>query len=304
MIEGLDGSMEMVDISLDERGEVLPPKHDKKIIMDADTLVYGAATKFEEEVPVWLEEDSYEEGTTWVLDEESAKADIKEKIEYILNKVGGKVENLELHFTGTPYSFRYALLADAFPEDESMWYKAKRKSKHKPPGLKELKEWCCEVYPHGIIHHKWEADDAVTLRMLEEGDNAILAAVDKDVLYNLPGRHFNYYSSQRYGIDMTWVNVSPQHAQWHKYYQTIVGDKSDNVPGLPGIGPKKAKRFLDLDMEEKDMWQAVLSAYNKHCKYGDPEEMAILNHRLIRMDQLVRKDNGCQIELWEPTKIQ
>ena len=53
MIDGLGmDSLELVDIDLDNRGNVLPPKHDKKIIIDADTLAYQVCRQLELSNPI------------------------------------------------------------------------------------------------------------------------------------------------------------------------------------------------------------------------------------------------------------
>ena len=299
MLDGLDGSIDIVDIDLDRRGNVATPKNDKIIIIDADTLVFGTCTQLE-----------YEIFDEWELDIDAAFLHFKAKLDYILEQVGGKPENTELHFTGSPYSFRYSLLLEAFPHNPEKWYKARRTKKHKPAGLKELKELICEVqdregWRKAIIHDKWEADDSVVLRKKEEGDNGIMCAVDHDLLENIPGRHFNYYESQMHQINMKWEEVTEEEATYAQYLHCIVGDKSDNVPGLTGIGSKKAAKFLEPGMTESEMWEAVLAAYNRHCDYGDPEEMALLNMRLVNVNQLHRKENGeCQVILWEPMKEQ
>ena len=295
-LEGLDGLEEIVEIDIDSKGKVIPATHDKTIIIDADTLVFGTCTMFE-----------YEMFDEWDLPLDQAYANVLDKLDYILEQVGGKRENTELHFTGSPFSFRYTLLLEAFPDDETMWYKHKRKKNRKPAGLTELKEMVVEHNPvrECQIHQKWEADDYTVLRKKELGDDCIMCAVDKDLLYNTPGKHFNYYSSVKHQIEMCWVEIDEHDAYYHTHLQTIMGDKSDNVPGLKGIGPAKAAKFIDKDMTVNEMWEGVIAAYNRHCDYGNPVDMAILNRRLICMNQLKRKENGeCQITLWEPTKVQ
>jgi hypothetical protein len=294
MIEGVDGLDELVEIEIDSKGKLIEPKHDKTIIVDADTIAFGTCTQFE-----------YELFGEWEISLDEAFANFYDKLDYILEQIGGKRENTELYFTGTPYSFRYALLAEAFPQDESMWYKAKRKGKRKPAGIRELKQMIVErsdMVRTAQIFDKFEADDYVTLRKEEEPE-AILTGVDKDVLLNTPGRHFNYYSSMKHQIDMKWVDVTPEQALYHIHLQTIIGDKSDNVPGLPGVGPAKASKFIEHGMTEREMWEAVIAAYNTYCDYGDPEEMALLNTRLIRMNQLVRNGDNIDIVLWSPNQI-
>lgn len=282
----------IVDIDLDLKGGVMPEKHDKKIIIDADTIVFASCSVCEYEVQV--EEDG-ELITDFDIDLDNALQHAKGKLDLILDSIGGKEEHVELHFTGGKQSFRYHLLEDAFPDDIEMHYKHKRKKKKAPAGLHSLKIKMLEHYP-GEIHWAYEADDIVVQRKKYLGDDAILCAVDKDVIKNTTGLHWNYYESNLYGIEMKWVDISEEEANYNQYLQVITGDKSDNVPGLHGIGPKKAEKFIELGMTEDELWDGVLAAYTRHCKYGEPLDMAILNMRLVNMHQL---NTQGEIELWQ-----
>lgn len=283
---------ELVDIDLDGKGEILVPKHDKRIIIDADTVVFASCTVCEFEL------NDMESGEIiYDIDLENAFTHSKEKLEFILDSIGGKVENTELHFTGGKESFRYKLLEEAFPGQEHRQYKFKRQKKHTPAGLDELKAKMLEHYD-GKIHYDFEADDIVTYLKKQHGDDSIMCAVDKDVWRNTPGIHWNYYSSLKYNIDMKWVEISEDEAVYYQYLQAIIGDKSDNVPGLHGIGEAKAAKFIEIGMNESELWEGVVTAYVRHCDYGDPYDMALLNMRLVNMHQL--QDN-MEIKLWEPS---
>jgi len=309
----------IVEIELDVKGNVMPGKHDKKIIIDADTIVFASCSVCEYEVQVlgeaFLSKEEMAEARdmkTW--DEESftyrdidvsqALVHAEEKLQLILDGIGGKLENVELHFTGGRSSFRYDLLKEAFPNDEEMHYKFKRKKKSAPCGLQELKELMCTRH-EGQIWYEWEADDVVVLLKKLHEDNSILCAVDKDVLKNTIGKHWNYYEAGYLAnpIIMKWDEFDEDEANYNQYLQVIVGDKSDNVPGLKGIGPAKAAKFIEVGMSQSELWEGVIAAYNKHCKYGEAEEMAILNMRLVNMHQLYEMPNlEYNIDLWSPEK--
>jgi hypothetical protein len=283
--------MEMVELDLDIKGNVKPPKHDHRIIMDADTVVYASCAVCEFEAY-----DAEKDEMVYDINIQDAVEHAKGKIELILDLIGGKWENLEVHFTGGKNSFRYDLLTEAFPDSEHMHYKAKRQLKRTPVGLTALKKELLKII-EGAMHYEFEADDVVVMLKKKYGADAILCAVDKDVLGNTPGTHWNYYDSQKYGIEMKWVDISEDEANFNQYMQAITGDKSDNVPGIPGIGPKKAANFIELGMTEEELWGGVLQAYLKHCKYGDPLDMAILNMRLVSMHQL---NENMEVVLWNP----
>ena len=307
---------EMVDIEIDDRGDLLAEKHDKVIIIDADTIVYAACAVCEYEVqvmgPDFMSEDEmmearsmprWDEATMTHMDIDPADAlrHATDKLTLILDRIGGKIENVELHFTGGKDSFRYDLLRDAFPKDEEMHYKFKRKKKPTPVGLQAVKELMCKLpgLMFSQIWYDYEADDAVVLRKKQEGENGILCAIDKDVYKNVPGNHWNYYEADWYEVPivMRWVETSDEDARFHQYLQAITGDKSDNIPGLKGIGPAKALKFIEPGMTNDELWEGVKAAYARHCTYGKPEDMALLNMELVNMHQL--QDN-MEIELWQP----
>jgi len=308
---------DMIIIDIDAAGNELPKKHNKIIVIDADTIAFAACSVCEFEVEVLGEEfhtkdemialrsnKSWNEDTFTYRDININEAVIhaKGKIELILDRIGGKVENTELHFT-SGRNFRYKLLEEAFPNEPEMWYKANRgKRKPAPVGLSKVKEGLNKHFK-SMYHTNVEADDYVVMRKEELKDNCILCAVDKDIYkntfdYGQP--HWNYYEAPwlKNPIKMRWISMSEKEARYNQYLQAITGDKSDNIPGLKGIGPAKASKFIDIDMSEEELWVGLETAYLQHCKYGDGTEMAILNMRLINMHQL--KPNG-EIILWSPS---
>lgn len=99
-----------------------------------------------------------------------------------------------------------------------------------------------------------EADDYIASaanHFLRLGIPHIVCSHDKD-LYQIPGEHFDLGS-----LDL--INISNQDAEYRLYYQILTGDTSDNIPGLPGIGEKKAEKIL---AESNGMYlQATITAY-------------------------------------------
>lgn len=130
--------------------------------------------------------------------------------------------------------------------------------------------------------------------------NFVMCAVDKDLLKSIPGKHFNYYSSDKHNIQPKFVEVEEAEAIMFNYLQAIMGDSSDGIKGVPGIGPKKAKKFLNKDMSELEMWEGVVKAYeSKGLTFVD----ALTTMRLVSIKQLKRQeDDGLAIELFDPFK--
>jgi hypothetical protein len=99
-----------------------------------------------------------------------------------------------------------------------------------------------------------EADDAVGIAAyaLPEEDS-IMVHIDKD-LNQFRGWHYNYRKKEKYYVSEFEGLVS-------FYTQILTGDRIDNIIGLKGIGPVKAKRILEKCTNENELYQAVLKAY-------------------------------------------
>lgn len=110
------------------------------------------------------------------------------------------------------------------------------------------------VISHRLFHY-WrfnlvegiEAEDAVSIMAYNEikinksFKNYVVVHIDKD-LNQIPGEHYNYKDGKS-------CFINNAKAEYNLYFQVLKGDKTDNVPGLPGIGDVKAKKILnDLNL--------------------------------------------------------
>lgn len=131
-------------------------------------------------------------------------------------------------------------------------YKGQRISE-KPVHLQALRchlvtSWGFEVV-QGI-----EADDAVGIAAYAvPEDETIMVHIDKD-LNQFRGWHYNYRKKEKYF-------VTEFEGLTAFYTQILTGDRIDNIIGLKGIGPVKAKRILEECTNENELYQAVLKAY-------------------------------------------
>jgi len=293
---------EMVDINIDCKGEILPQKNGKIALIDADTVIFATCSTLavtDDLLPEsFYTTDEWEEitsdpgysernNTLSFLNIEDALTHSKEKIDFILQRTG--CVDFELHFTIGRKSFPYAVSKD---------YKANRLGKPTPYGIMLLKEKFHSLYPDKVyMNTEWEADHIVVCKKRDFPDKYILVAVDKDVLYTLEGKHFNYYQSTLYNIDMKWVTVTKDEAMRRYYIQTLTGDTGDNVIGLKGIGPKKAEKALKHCTTPEECWDVVVAMYEKS---GRDIIDAITNMRLVDMTQLELIDNEYKVKLWRP----
>jgi hypothetical protein len=131
-------------------------------------------------------------------------------------------------------------------------YKGQRVSE-KPVHLKALR--CHLVTSWGFtVVQGIEADDAVGIAAYAvPEDETIMVHIDKD-LNQFRGWHYNYRKKEKYHVT--------EFEGLHSFYtQILTGDRIDNIIGLKGIGPVKAKRILAECTNENELYQAVLKAY-------------------------------------------
>lgn len=180
-----------------------------------------------------------------------------------------KGDEIEMKVILTPRTnFRYNIFPD---------YKNKR-----PPRSEsriELMKMVLErLKPWVEIHAGVEADDVV-IYYAKQG--WMVAAIDKDVINACPTYCYNYnkYVWEQPKSDM-------QIESWY-LMQALMGDSTDCIPGAKEIGEKGAFKIVN-DMSWKSFANII--------EYFDSYEDALLNMRLVRMDQW----NGKEVILWTP----
>lgn len=102
------------------------------------------------------------------------------------------------------------------------------------------------------IYNDLEADDIVS--MLQDNKNTYILSKDKD-LKQVPGFHYDETKNDIY-------YVSEEEAFKFLMKQLLVGDSTDNIPGVKGIGPAKASTILN-GQKPSDQIMAVISEYIK-----------------------------------------
>ena len=121
------------------------------------------------------------------------------------------------------------------------------------------------------VDDEWEADDLIKDRAIELGtDNVVICTMDKD-LKQIPGIHFDYYRkpSKNYDEFGKLIYNDPRGLAFYTQFeaslffwtQMLVGDRSDNIQGVKGIGPKRAEKLLKGLKTAKEMKETVLQTY-------------------------------------------
>lgn len=183
--------------------------------------------------------------------------------------------NRERKFAGKPEreyipNFRYAL-AKAKP------YKGTRKNP-KPFHFYNIIAHLRATYDTRVSEGGLEADDEMGIfQCSREEPDTIICSRDKD-LRMVPGHHYSWECGNQRSIGPTrtdqlgWLSKNESgkfigYGDLFFYYQTLVGDPVDNIPGLPGCGDVAANSILNETHSSEDAYQRVKQAYIE--KLGD-----------------------------------
>ncbi|MFW5742596.1 MAG: DNA polymerase I [Spirochaetota bacterium] len=147
----------------------------------------------------------------------------------------------------------------------------------------------------------YEADDVMAtlaLRAKDEGRSCFVVSGDKDLLQLVDGpvtilkpeTGGGFTEVDRDGVVETW-GVTPEQIL---DYLALVGDSSDNVPGVKGIGAKTAAKLL-ADYPTLDEIYAHLdeiSSKSQRQKLADGRDLAFLSRDLVRLETDVPLERG------------
>lgn len=212
--------------------------------------------------------------------------------------ISGVVEKLNsimssiLDATEVPCEYQgYLTGTGNFRHELSDIYKAQR-PKEKPIYHKFARQYLIDNWG-AIVVDGQEADDAIAIEATRLGfDNVIIVSIDKD-FKQLPCMIYNYQKQ-------TWHQSDEWQASVNFYTQILVGDASDNIKGVRGIGPvTAAKLFVDCKTEQ-DLYQTCLKAYEgksaTSLSISEAKEEVLKSGRLLWL----RREEG---QMWEPPSL-
>lgn len=136
-------------------------------------------------------------------------------------------------------------------------YKANRKDTIPPKWLQETRQYLILEW-NAETSDGCEADD---LLGINQNDNSIIASLDKDLLM-IPGQHYNWVKEE-------FTTVDYDEGIKHFWKQMLIGDKSDNIFGVAGLGKVKAARIIDPLDDEDEMFKTVFHLYD------DPQRFVV-----------------------------
>jgi hypothetical protein len=155
-------------------------------------------------------------------------------------------------------------------------YKANRVGLVRPEYLQNVREFMITDW-NAKIAVGYEADDAIGMAFDGTG---VICSIDKD-FKQIPGRHYNF-------VTFEFDDVDDYTAELNFWSSMLIGDRVDNIPGVPGIGKVKAPRMLE-GRTPKEMKEYVKEIYEGIDLDFD------LNYNLLR----ILRDEGDWYEINE-----
>ena len=234
------------------------------LLIDADIVAFKATASAE--TPV-----NWGDGH-WTLHcfEDAVALRIDEQITKLVDEA--PVQDCILALSDTNENFRKKV---------APYYKANRKDVRKPMLLPWARQYMMDKY-NTIIYKGLEADDVLGI-LGSNSSETIIWSEDKDLL-TIPAKHW---------IDGEVFEQDEAGADYNFYYQTLVGDNTDNYKGCPKVGSVTAHKLLGVNSS----WDTVVEAF---AKQGLSETVAIEQARLARIlrDGEYDTDTG-KVKLWK-----
>jgi len=154
------------------------------------------------------------------------------------------------------------------------------------------------VDAYGLVsmaHDDLEADDLIASavrRLTDRGHQVVVVSGDKDLLQLVSGRVLLW--------DPMNDRLMDENAVREKYglapsllldYLALTGDASDNIPGVPGVGPKTAARLLDRYGSLEGIYEHLPSMKASKMK----ERLAAHRNEAFLSRDLVRLEEGADV---------
>ncbi|HEY57786.1 MAG TPA: DNA polymerase I [Anaerolineae bacterium] len=152
---------------------------------------------------------------------------------------------------------------------------------------------------------RWAADDTGLGVKIVTGDRDLLQLVSERVIVSLPGRQLS--DAQDYTPERVFRKYGVRPEQFVDF-KALVGDKSDNIPGVRGIGEKTAAKLLQ-QYGDLDNLYAHLDELSPSLrkKLGAGREDAYLSRELARIvtDLPVRLDlEQARPDRFDPARVE
>jgi DNA polymerase-1 len=213
------------------------------------------------------------------------------------------LEDHDPDYVGVVFDAGHSFREEVHPEYKATREKMPEELEASLPRCREL----VEAFRIPVVEAEgWEADDVIgtlAAQAGEEGLQTVVVSGDKD-FYQLVDDRVWLLNPGRGGhapVEAEWVTpenaeerlgVSPRHVT---DYLALIGDSSDNVPGVRGIGKKTAPKLLDRWSSVEEILEHLeeVSSTRARNALGEHGEDARLSKELVT----IRRDAPVELEL-------
>jgi DNA polymerase-1 len=89
--------------------------------------------------------------------------------------------------------------------------------------------------------------------------------------------------------DTAYSQSASQADRWF-FYQLLMGDVADNIPGIKGVGPKKAEKILSKGSTTEQWWDLTVEEYAKAYPKHSENELCDMLYERGNMLWIQRRD--------------
>lgn len=173
--------------------------------------------------------------------------------------------------------------------------------------LPQIKEIAAAIGCPLVEMAGFEADDLIgtlTEKAVADGFDVVVVSGDKDLM-QLVNEHVKIYNPRKGGTEIEWLDpkgveekfgVPPDRV---RDVLALMGDTSDNVPGIPGIGPKTAVELI----RQFGSLEAVLESASQIPRQSLRDKLVQFADQARFSMDLVTLKTDCDVE-WQPERYQ
>lgn len=162
-------------------------------------------------------------------------------------------------------------------------YKGNRDHTKKPIYLQAIRDIIIDKYKGESVDYL-EADDLLSIN---QTNDTIIVTQDKD-LNMVPGLRY-YTNSNEIKL------LEEPYCSTFFYAQILMGDATDNIPGLSYVGEKTAFKMLQKARSKEELYNCVVQAYSDRVKDGKH----IIPKGKKKGDTLWETDKSIEDIVWE-----
>lgn len=163
-----------------------------------------------------------------------------------------------------------------------------------------------EKYP--VLRYKGVEADDIAAHLVKHRDKYQLEYIwlissdrDWDLLIQENVGRFSYVTRKEVRLD-TWSEHYDVAPEQYISLKCLTGDKGDNVPGIPGIGPKRAQQLIEEYGSAFDLYDVlpIPSKYKYIQSLNENAEQLLINYELMDLitycDDAIGEENISDIE--------